>query len=71
MSRSRKKYPHFTHTDKKLKQYANKRYRRRPLDLTNISFKKYTDRLDFRDWIFRGFGLTDRNMEEVYKYIMK
>jgi len=70
MSRSYKKIIHMTSSDNYFKKYANRRYRRRSIDLTNIPYKKYTDNYNIRDYISRCFGKCNWDYPE-YQLRMK
>ena len=70
MSRSFKHVGGYKDSSKFGKKYANKKYRRRPIELTNIPLKKYTDGYNICDWsmlVIHGYNWFD----PMYKAFMK
>lgn len=69
MSRSRKKNPVFKQLCKYYKQLSNRMFRKRPLELTNISHKKY--KVDQWEICDQSFHMFNDNIDECeYKKLV-
>ena len=54
-----------------MKEIENRRYRRRPIELTDLPYKKYTDGYNICDFKSIDFNNTQDWDEPAYKRFMK